>query len=90
MIYRLLYFSQTCTNLQNRQIDLFQRAQSIDNQLKNLSQRINEIHRLKNKLQESQLNNERKLRQISELIPTISTEENHERLILTQVDRSKR
>ena len=79
-------FSQTCLNLQNRQTDLFQRAHTIENQLTNLSQRINEINRLKTKLHESHVNNERKLRQIHEMSATISTDENHERLILIQVN----
>ena len=83
-------FSQTCSNLQNRQVDLFQRAHTIENQLTNLSQRINEIHRLKNKLHESHVINERKLRQIHDLNASMSSEENHERLILTQVNHRNR
>ncbi len=64
---------------------MFQRATTIENQLNNLSQRINDIQRLKTKLTDSHLNIERKLQHINNLNSTINTDENHERLILIQV-----
>lgn len=81
-----LRFSQMCSTAQNRQTNLFQRANTIENQLTNLSQRIGEIQRVKSKLTDSHLNNERKLQQITGMNSTISTDENHERLILIQVN----
>jgi hypothetical protein len=72
--------------MQNRRTNIFQRANTIENQLNNLSQRINDIQRIKTKITDSHLNIERKLQQMNELISTINTEENQERLILIQVN----
>jgi uncharacterized protein (UPF0305 family) len=72
--------------MQNRRTNIFQRANTIENQLNNLSQRINDIQRIKTKIIDSHLNIERKLQQMNELVSTINTEENQERLILIQVN----
>ncbi len=75
--------------MQNRRTNIFQRANTIENQLNNLSQRINDIQRIKTKIIDSHLNIERKLQQINNLISTINTDENQERLILIQVNNHK-
>jgi len=72
--------------MQNRQTNIFQRADTIENQLNNLSQRINDIQRIKTKIIDSHVNIERKLKQINDYASTINTDENHERLILIQVN----
>ncbi len=82
-------FSQTYLTIQNRQTNIFQRANTIENQLNNLSQRINDIQRIKTNLIDSHLNVERKLKQINDLVSTINTDENQERLILIQVNTRK-
>jgi hypothetical protein len=79
-------FRQTSLTIQNRQTNIFQRANAVETQLTNLSQRINDIQRIKTKISDSHLNIERKLQQINDLISTINTDENHERLILIQVN----
>ncbi len=79
-------FSQTSLAIQNRQTNIFQRASAVETQLNNLSQRINDIQRIKTKITDSHLNIERKLQQINDLISTINADENHERLILIQVN----
>jgi hypothetical protein len=75
--------------MQNRQTNIFQRADTIENQLNNLSQRINDIQRIKTKIIDSHINIERKLKQINDYSSTINTDENHERLILIQVNNRK-
>jgi hypothetical protein len=80
-----LKISQTCLTIQNRQANIFQRANTIENQLNNLSQRINDIQRIKTKIIDSHINIEQKLNQINDLISTINVDEKHERLILAQV-----
>jgi predicted nucleic acid-binding Zn-ribbon protein len=74
------------STIQNRQTNIFQRANTIENQLNNLFHRINDIQRIKTKLIDSHINIERKLKQINDLISTTNTDENQERLILIQVN----
>ncbi len=89
MFEKKFFFSQTCLTMQNRQTNIFQRADTIENQLNNLSQRINDIQRIKTKIIDSHINIERKLKQINDYSSTINTDENHERLILIQVNNRK-
>jgi regulator of replication initiation timing len=71
--------------MQNRQIDIFRRANTIENELNSLLQQINDIKRKKTKIIDSHLNIERKLKQIQDLTSTINVDEKQERVILSQV-----
>jgi len=75
-----------CSTIQNRQTNIFQRANTIENQLNNLFHRINDIQRIKTKLIDSHINIDQKLKQINNLTSTTNTDENQERLILIQVN----
>jgi hypothetical protein len=78
------------STIQNRQTNIFQRANTIENQLNNLFHRINDIQRIKTKLIDSHINIERKLKQINDLTSTTNTDENQERLILIQVNNQNK
>jgi hypothetical protein len=71
--------------MRNRQTDIFQRATTIEHQLNTLSQRMNDIKRLKTNISDSHINIERKLKQINDLSSTTNTDEKQERVILAQV-----
>ena len=86
ILTHLSVYRQAFVAIQNRQTNIFQRASAIETQLNNLTQRINDIQRIKTKITDSHVNIERKLQQINDLISTINTDENHERLILIQVN----
>jgi regulator of replication initiation timing len=73
--------------MQNRQTNIFQRANAIETQLNTLSQRMNDIKRIQTNITDSHLNIERKLKQINDLSSTINADEKQERLILAQVDQ---
>lgn len=73
-------------SIETRQSAVFQRVQTLDNQLKNLSQRIVDIQRLQSKLNDFHRIIQRKFQQINEYHSTINIDENHERLIFIQVD----
>jgi len=76
--------------MQNRQMNIFQRANTIETQLNNLFQRINDIQRIKTKLIDSHINIDQKLKQINNLTSTTNTDENQERLILIQVNNQNK
>ncbi len=71
-------------------MNIFQRANTIETQLNNLFQRINDIQRIKTKLIDSHINIDRKLKQINNLTSTTNTDENQERLILIQVNNQNK
>ena len=71
--------------MQNRQTNIFQRANTIENQLSIISQRIHDIKRMIIKLMDSHINIEQKLKQIKDSISTVNIDEKQERLIRTQV-----
>ncbi|CAF5104092.1 unnamed protein product, partial [Rotaria sp. Silwood1] len=83
------FFRQTCLLMQNRQTNIFQRANTIENQLDNLSQRINDIKRLITKINDSHIKIEQKLKQINDLVSTTNIDEKQERLIRIQVENIK-
>jgi len=79
---------ETYLSIETRQATIFQRVQTLDNQLKNLSQRIADIQRVQSKLNDFHQIIQRKFQQINEYHSTINIDENHERLIFIQVEFS--
>ena len=69
----------------NRQTDIFGKANCMEMQLNDLSQRMNTVKRLKAKIVESHVSSERKLTDITGSTSTINADEKQERLIVSQV-----
>ncbi|CAM4782634.1 unnamed protein product, partial [Rotaria magnacalcarata] len=80
------FFRQRCVTMQTRQTHIFQRANTIENQLDNLLQHTNDIKRLAMKITESHTNVERKLKQINDLVVITNADEKQERLIRIQTE----